>query len=57
MRLIPLIVAAGCSAPIQYQGPIAIDRNGLADRFRQLCEKKVGGADRASVCAPEPLDE
>ncbi len=44
---------AGCGAPTQYQGPIAINRQGLASRLAWVCA--AGPADPASV-SPCALD-
>ena len=47
---------AGCMAPTQYQGPIAIDQAGLAERFRQLCARRVA-AGATETCNTAELDE
>jgi len=47
---------AGCTAPTQYQGPIVVEPVGLADRFRQLCARRVAASqDRA--CSTEQLGD
>jgi len=53
--LVPTL--AGCMAPTQYQGPIAIDQAGLAERFRQLCARRVAAGATETACNTAELDE
>ena len=47
---------AACTAPTQYQGPIVVEPVGLAERFRQLCARRVAsGQERA--CGTEQLGD
>jgi len=61
MRFVALAVLlpslAGCMAPIQYHGPIAIDQAGLAERFRQLCARRVAAGATETACNTADFEE
>ena len=52
LLLVILALLSGCPAPVQYGGPIAVDREGFASRMAWLCRWGMEGAN-ASTCLQE----